>query len=249
MTYELPLRPLPEKQEGDETLWVAHFGGSFNPVHIGHIAIGRNLVDEYSFDRVVYVPASGHNPKPGLATEAARLALLQTAIAGEPRFEACDYELGKDDWTEPIDTLMHLKDRYTQEAENVRLFTVRGDDYLPQMITWTDELAEHEGLYEFIIVPRIKPSLEGISATPEQIDLVSRMSYLMESQELVEVSSSLVRERIQEGSINGLPVPAGTLDLIQRQALYGVRGREAKTVPGESEPVSFRPWIFGTSGI
>jgi nicotinate-nucleotide adenylyltransferase len=231
VTHELPLRPLPEKQEGDETLWVAHFGGSFNPVHIGHIAIGRNLVDEYSFDRVVYVPASGHNPKPGLATEAARLALLQTAIAGEPRFEACDYELGKDDWTEPIDTLMHLKDRYTQEAESVRLFTVRGDDYLPQMITWTDELAEHEGLYEFIIVPRVKPSLEDVSATPEQLDLVSRMSYIMESQEPVEVSSSLVRERIQEGITSGLPIPAGTLDLIQRQELYGMSGGEPEAAP------------------
>lgn len=226
MTREVPLRPLPEKQEDDPSLWVAHFGGSFNPVHLGHIAIGRSLLDEYSFDRVAYVPASSHNPKPGLATEAARLTLLQAAIAGEPRFEACEYELGKNDWTEPFDTIMYLKDRYAQEAENVRMFTVRGDDYLPQMMTWTDELAEHEGLYEFVIVPRINPSLQGISASPEQIDLVSRMSYLMESQKPLEISSSFVRERLQKGATHGLPVPAGTIDQIQRQGLYGMNSGE-----------------------
>jgi nicotinic acid mononucleotide adenylyltransferase len=114
------------------------------------------------------------------------------------------------------------------------------------MITWTDELAEHEGLYEFIIVPRTKPSLEGVLATPEQIDLVSRMSYLMESQEPVEVSSSLVRERIQEGSINGLPVPAGTLDQIRHQGLYGISGGESE-VSERNEPVRFEPLTFGTT--
>lgn len=230
MTHEIPLRPLTEKPDEDPSLWIAHFGGSFNPVHVGHIAIGRSLLEEYSFDRVVYVPVSSHNPKPGLATEADRLALLQTAIAGEPRFEACEYELGKDDWTEPIETLMHLKDQYSQEAESVHLFTVRGDDYLPQMLTWADELAEHEGLYDFIIVPRIRPSLEGISASPEQIDLISRMSYIMESQQPLEVSSTLVRERLQNGETHALPVPAGTLDQIQNQGLYGISNGESEAV-------------------
>lgn len=222
MSHELPLRPLPEKQEEDKSLWVAHFGGSFNPVHVGHIAVGRNLLDKYSFDRVAYVPASGHNPKPGLASEAARLSLLQMAVAEEPRFEVSEYELGKDDWTEPFETLMHLKDQYAEEVESVRLFTVRGDDYLTQMLTWTDELAEHEGLYEFIIVPRIRPSLQGIAVSPEQIGLVSRMSYLMESQEPVEVSSTLVRELLQRGETNKLPVPDGMLDQIRSQELYGM---------------------------
>ena len=234
MTHDVPLRALTKKQEGDKSLWIAHFGGLFNPVHVGHIAIGRRLLDEYSFDRVVYVPGSSHYPKSDLAAEVARLALLQTAIAGEPRFEACEYELGKNDWTEPFETLMYLKDRYTQETESVRMFTVRGDDWLPQMMTWT-ELAEHEGLYEFVIVPRLNPSLQGISANPEQIDLVTRMSHLMESQKPLEVSSSLVRERLQKGAIRGLPIPAGTLDQIQRQGLYGVNSGEPKEATGKTE--------------
>lgn len=234
MTHEVPLRALTKKQERDESLWIAHFGGLFNPVHVGHIAIGRCLLEEYSFDRVVYVPGSSHYPKPGLAAEAARLTLLQTSIAGESRFEACEYELGKNDWTEPFETLMYLKDRYTHEAESVRMFTVRGDDWLPKMLTWT-ELAEHEGLYEFVIVPRINPSLQGISASPEQIDLVSRMSLLMESQKPLEVSSSLVRERLQKGVTRGLPVPAGTLDQIQCQGLYGMNSGEPEAATGRTE--------------
>jgi nicotinate-nucleotide adenylyltransferase len=230
MTHEAPLRALTEKHEDDESLWIAHFGGSFNPVHVGHIAIGRSLLDEYSFDRVVYVPVSSHNPKLGLASEASRLALLQTAIAGEPKFEACEYELGKNDWTEPFDTIMYLKERFEQKANNVHMFTVRGDDYLQQMMTWTDELIEHEGLYEFIIVPRINPSLEDILATPEQKDLVFRMSYLMESQEPIEVSSSIVRQYLQSGADIELPVPAGTLEQIKLQGLYGVNNGESGAI-------------------
>ena len=210
------------KQEGDGSLWIAHFGGSFNPVHVGHIAIGRSLLDRYRFDRVIYVPDSNHYPKPGLADEATRLALLQTSIADEPRFEACDYELGKNTWTEPYETLMYLKDRFTPEAENIRLFSVRGDDWLPKMMSWTDEIAEHEGLYEFIIVPRIRPSLQGMAVSSEQIDLVSRMSYSMEAQEPLNVSSSLVRESLQKGVVHDLPVPDGTLDQIQHHGLYGI---------------------------
>lgn len=233
MTSEIPLRALAEKQEGDNDLWIAHFGGSFNPVHVGHIAIGRCLLDKYSFDRVVYTPNSSRYPKPGLATEAGRLALLQASIAGESRFEACEYELGKDDWTEPIETLMHLKDRYAQEAESVRMFTVRGDDWLPRMFDWTDEIAEHEGLYEFIIVPRIRPSLEGISASPEQVDLVSRMSYLMKHQEPLNVSSSLVREHLKSGVAYGLPVSVDILNQVQRRGLYDVNSGEPDTIVKE----------------
>lgn len=233
MIREIPLRALAEKQEGDNDLWVAHFGGSFNPVHVGHIAVGRCLLDKYSFDKVVYTPNSSHYPKPGLATEAGRLALLQASIVGESRFEACEYELGKDDWTEPIDTLIHLRDRYMQEAENVRLFTIRGDDWLPKMFRWTDEIAEHEGLYEFVFVPRTNPSLDEVSASPEQIDLVSRMSYLMKSQKTFDVSSSLVRECLKNGATRGLPVPAGVLDRIRQLGLYDSSSRESETAAEE----------------
>lgn len=226
MKEEFTLRALPEKQESDNSLWIAHFGGSFNPVHDGHIAIGRSLLDKYSFDRVVYVPNSSHYPKPDLAAEADRLALLQAAIAGESRFEACEYELGKSDWTEPFETIMYLKDRYMQEAGRVRVFTVRGDDWLPQMMTWSDEITEHEGLYEFIIYPRENLRLQDVTASPEQINLVCRMSHLMESQELHGVSSSLVRERLRNGATDELPVPAGTLDLIKHLGLYGINNRE-----------------------
>lgn len=220
MTPEPQFRTLTAKQEGDGDLWVAHFGGLFNPVHMGHIAIGRRLLEEYSFDRVVYVPGSRHYPKPDLASEPDRLALLQMSVSGEPRFEVCDYELGKDDWTEPLETLQYLKSRYEHRAESARIFTVRGDDWLPQMMTWT-ELAEHEGLYEFLIVPRLRPDLRGVSISREQMALVRRMSHVMESPKLFDVSSSLVRELLREGLTRGLPVPVGVLEQIRHRGLYG----------------------------
>lgn len=220
MTHGLSFRTLTAKPDGDRRLWIAHFGGLFNPVHTGHVAIGRRLLEEYSFDRVVYVPGSSHYPKPDLAPEADRLALLQRSIAREPRFEVCEYELGKENWTEPLETLLYLRSQYEQTAEGARIFTVRGDDWLTQMMTWT-ELAEHEGLYEFIIVPRVSPDLRGVLIRREQAALLRRMCHLMESPKPFDVSSSLVRERLRDGFTRGLPVPAGVLEQIRRRGLYG----------------------------
>lgn len=220
MSHEIPLRALPDKVEGDDSLWVAHFGGSFNPVHDGHIGIGRTLLEKYSFDKVVYVPNSSLYSKPGLANEAIRLALLQMSIKDESRFEACDYELGKDDFTEPFETIMHLKNKYQQETENVRMFTVRGDDWLPSMKDWTSELVEHEGLYEFVIVPRENSYGKIATVDSDEMDVVSRMSYLMEAHEPLDVSSSLVRKKIGRQEIDNLPVPLNVLEEIGRRGLY-----------------------------
>lgn len=220
MTHEIPLRALPEKIEGDNSLWVAHFGGSFNPVHNGHIDIGRTLLEKYSFDRVVYVPNSSRYPKPGLASEAVRFALLQMSIEDEPRFEACGYELGKNDWTEPFETIMHLKNKYKQEAEDVRMFTVRGDDWLPSMRDWTSELVEHEGQYEFAIVPRENSDSKVVTVDNGEMNIISRMSFLMEAQEPLDVSSSIVREKIERQEIDDLPVPLNVREEIGRRGLY-----------------------------
>ena len=114
-----------------------------------------------------------------------------------------------------------MKSRYERIAESVRIFTVRGDDWLTQMMTWT-ELAEHEGLYEFVIIPRVRPDLRSVSISCEQTALVHRMSHVMEeSPELFGVSSSLVRELVRKGLTRELPVPTGVLEQIRQRGMYG----------------------------
>jgi nicotinate-nucleotide adenylyltransferase len=210
------------KPEDDERLWIAHFGGSFNPVHAGHIAIGRTLLDECGFDRVVYVPTSGHYPKDGLAPERDRLALLRTAIAGERRFEACAYELGKDDWTEPVETIRFLKSRFEQHGDKVRIFTVRGGDWWQEMKRW-QELEDHEGIYEFIVVPRAGAHVESMSTGDSPLAPLVCRSHVLPCRASVDVSSSLVRRLIGEGITNALPVPPGVDREIRRRGLYGIK--------------------------
>jgi nicotinate-nucleotide adenylyltransferase len=219
-------RALPAKPADDERLWIAHFGGSYNPVHTGHLAIARRLVDEFAFDRVVFVPTSSHYPKPGLAPEVDRLCLLERAVVGEPRFEASAIELGKETWTEPLDTIVHLKNRFEASSAGVRMFTVRGDDWLPLMLTW-DELVDHEGLYEFIIVPRERPDLEAVAADPDQVALIQRLSLIMGGVEPFEVSSELVRQQIERGTTESPLVPPAVLQEIKRRGMYGAMPRRA----------------------
>lgn len=214
-----PLRALTPKPAQEHRLWVAHFGGLFNPIHDGHLAIGRQLIDRYLFDRVIYVPGSSHYPKADLAPEGHRLDLLKLSIRTEPRFEACDYELGKEDWTEPFETLQRIADRFTRSPHGARLFSVRGDDWLPQMLTWT-ELADHENLYEFIIVPRILPDVSQIAVTASHAAVVERMTHELRLPAPFTVSASDVRARLGARQTSGLPVPAGVLEEIERRALY-----------------------------
>lgn len=209
------------KPEGDDRLWVAHFGGSFNPVHSGHIEIGRMLLTENGFDRVVYVPTSGHYPKDGLAPEGDRLALLRTAIAGERRFEACSYELGKKDWIDPVETIRFLKSRFERGGKRVRLFTVRGGDWWQDMKSW-QEVEDHEGTYEFIVVPRTDAQIMGMSTEDGASAPLIRRAHILPCHGSVGVSSSLVRRLIEEGSVNELPVPPGVREEIRRRGLYGI---------------------------
>jgi nicotinate-nucleotide adenylyltransferase len=215
-------RNLSAKAEGDDSLWIAHFGGSYNPVHLGHVAIGRRLIQQYGFDRVVYVPVGDGYAKDDLAPESDRFRLLQIAIADEPRFEACDHELGRAGWsaTQPFETIMHLRSRHQQGASRVRVFSVRGGDWVREMVKWRDELAEHEGLYEFVVVPRVGAELTSHLPNGPEMELVFRMANIMECPETFTVSSSAVREVLGIGGDRAVPVHPDVLKEIRRRGLY-----------------------------
>lgn len=221
MTPPFSIRALTPKPISERRLWVAHFGGLFNPVHDGHLSIGKRLIEEYGFDRVIYVPGSTHYPKADLAAEADRLAMLRLAIVHEPRFEVSDYELGKADWTQPLETLLYLRAKFSKPPQGARIFTIRGDDWLPQLLTWT-EIADHEHLYEFIIVPRIYPDTEGVEIDVEHMAVVQRMTHLMLLPEPLDISATQVRKQLSTNCADRILIPAAVLEEIRRRGLYGV---------------------------
>ena len=110
---------------------VGVFGGSFDPVHVGHLAIALAALESIPLDRVLFVPVrrSPLKERDPLASVADRVTMLQSAIAGEPRFSLSRVELDRDGVSYTVDTLEALR----TEGE---LFLILGSDALADLARW-----------------------------------------------------------------------------------------------------------------
>jgi nicotinate-nucleotide adenylyltransferase len=119
---------------GDEEALKARvgvFGGSFDPVHVGHLAIALAALESIPLDRVLFVPVrrSPLKDRDPIASVADRVAMLSAAISGEPRFALSRVELERDGVSYTVDTLEALR----SEGE---LFLILGSDALAELARW-----------------------------------------------------------------------------------------------------------------
>ena len=110
---------------------VGVFGGTFDPVHVGHLAIALAALESVPLDRVLFVPArrSPLKDRDPLASEADRVAMLEAAIAGEPRFALSRVELDREGASYTVDTLEALRAQGD-------LFLILGSDALADLARW-----------------------------------------------------------------------------------------------------------------
>lgn len=184
------------------------FGGSFNPVHTGHVALARQLLETLALDEVwlMLSPQNPLKPAGSLLSDHIRLELLQAALQGETGLKACDYELHLPLPSYTWQTLQQLEQDYPQHqftlligADNWAIFHkwFRSDDILRR--------------YPIAIYPRQGIELES-SQLPEHVRLIDAT--------LLDISSTAIRQRIARGqSVSGMVAPA-VEQLIERHRLY-----------------------------
>ena len=173
------------------------FGGSFDPVHNGHVLVSRAALEELSLDRLFIVPAaqSPFKPEQQPASAKVRLRLLRLAFAGQSDCEIDMQELNRDGVSYSVDTLRDYTERYPE----AKLHYLIGADHVPMLPQWrdADDLAQ---LAEFVVVPRPGQSVEKF---PEPFRGLVLRGWPFE------VSSSAIRQRLQLGQmIDGLVPPA-----------------------------------------
>ena len=151
------------------------FGGSFNPIHLGHVGVAERAAADYGLSKVLVVPAHLSPFKvtgPAPLDDALRWRLVQIACEGHPLLELCDIELRRGGVSYTIDTVREIKARYT-DAE---LFFIIGEDSVAGLPHWRsyDELAE---LCRFVCFPRtpessteIRRRLEAGESIEELVD-------------------------------------------------------------------------------
>lgn len=200
---------------------VGIFGGSFNPVHNGHLHVARLVCDARSLDRLMFVPAGRppHKSGGGIADGRHRLAMLGLAADCDPRFEVCDLELRRGGKSYTLLTVRELRSELDTSAE---LFLVAGGDMLADIPNWwhADELVR-----EVAIIGTGRPGNDLQSALAAFCahvphDVCARTRELAVPMPPMDVSATEIRRRVPEGSdIQGL-VPDAVRDYIKSHRLY-----------------------------
>ena len=187
------------------------FGGSFNPIHYGHLILAETARTGFNLDKVIFMPAGRppHKPDMRLADDWQRLKMVKLAIAGNPAFEASDYELKKHGLSYTYDTLKYFSRHFKKGA---KLFFIMGIDLLMQINTWK----KSEGLLDlcaFLVGTR--PNFPA-SSIPKN----TRSRVEIFKIPLLDISGTYIRKAIREKKSIKYLVPEKVEDFILRNKLY-----------------------------
>ncbi len=184
------------------------FGGSFDPVHLGHLLVAQAAQEEFGLDRVYFIPAAQSPFKPASPPAPApqRLRLLRLALAGRPAWELDDREIRRAGVSFTIETARE----YAAQHPGARLFYLIGADHVPALPQWREaEALAH--LVEFVVIPR--PG-ERPAVLPAPFRLRTVRGFPLG------VSSSEIRTRVRAGCPIDLLVPGPVAEAIRNNRLY-----------------------------
>jgi nicotinate-nucleotide adenylyltransferase len=178
------------------------FGGSFNPIHHGHLITTRAAAEEAGYDHVVLVPSNQPPHKPGdvnLAAPEHRLAMTRLAVAGDPLFSVDDLELWRNGPSYTIDTVREFKRRGRQHVA-----WLIGADMLLSLPSWHEPLELLREVH-FVVVARPGWTFQWDALPPK----FRKLQQSVVRAPLIEISGSVIRSRIAAGkSVSYFTSPA-----------------------------------------
>ncbi|MGI8336452.1 nicotinate-nucleotide adenylyltransferase [Actinomadura scrupuli] len=185
-------------------------GGTFDPIHHGHLVAASEVAHLFQLDEVVFVPTGEPWQKNGRKVAEAEDRYLMTVIAtaSNPRFRVSRIDVERPGATYTIDTLREMRQLYGAETE---LFFITGADALAKMLTWHNA-EEMFTLAHFIGCTRPGHHLEDPGLPEGKVSLVEVPA--------LSISSSEVRERVRAGEPIWYLVPDGIVQYINKRNLY-----------------------------
>jgi nicotinate-nucleotide adenylyltransferase len=186
------------------------YGGTFDPVHLGHLLLARDALEQQRLDAVLFVPC-GQSPlkksRP-LAADGRRLAMLRAALKGEPRFWLSRCELDRPAPSYSIDTALELREAFPHAG----LFWLIGDDQWATLDQWhrPDDLRR---MVKFVLLPRGE-----VRSRPKEVKAGQVLS--LPHPRRVDISATEIRHRVKSRLPIDHLVPAPVAAYIKRHALY-----------------------------
>ncbi len=193
-------------------------GGTFNPIHLGHLILAQDALEQLELDRVLLIPCAlpPHKDGRALASAPHRAAMIEAAIEGDPRFSVSTLEIERGGLSWTVDTLQALRDTY---PDALRVFII-GADTVHELRTWR-RIDDIFRLCRFAVVgrPGVKPT-----GTPDELGLSEAQTDQLRASVIVghdiDISSREIRMRIAEGLSIRYLVPDAVAMYIAEHRLY-----------------------------
>jgi len=193
-------------------------GGTFDPIHVGHLLMAQTALEALDLDRVLFLPAGTppHKRKVEHLPADARLELTRAAVADDPRFLVSTVDIERPGPHYSVDTMALLAEQYSVGPDS--LYFILGSDSLEQLHTWhRPGVLARRCVLTVIERPGSPADLDAVAAVvPETIGRVVTVAM-----PLVGISSTLLRSMVAQGRSVRYWVPAAVEALIRQRGLYG----------------------------
>ena len=203
---------------------IAIFGGTFNPIHYGHLAIAEEVRGKFNLDKIIFVPTfiSPHKEAAELVDARQRTIMTYLATVSNPCFEVSTVEVDRGGKSYTIDTIKHFKQIY---GEKDQLYFILGADMLMEVASWKN-VEELLKLCRFIAVPRPGYDIQKIfdqyflasSNFTMAADLLENI--IIENIAMLDISASDIRRRVREWKSIKYMLPEPVEQYIHNQQLF-----------------------------
>ncbi|ETT57428.1 nicotinate-nucleotide adenylyltransferase [Paenibacillus sp. FSL H8-0457] len=193
---------------------VGIMGGTFDPIHIGHMLAAECARDAYDLEEVWFMPSHipPHKEDAGV-TGLMRLEMTAEAVAGHPSFRTLDWEVKRGGVSYTVDTVRELRDAYPEHD----FYFIIGADMVAYLPKW-NRIGELAGMLTFIGLNR-----PGTELSVDDLPDFLQKAVVTAEMPLIEISSTIIRSRAASGSSIRYMVPDRVYDYIVRSGIYGLQ--------------------------
>ncbi|HOC09662.1 MAG TPA: nicotinate-nucleotide adenylyltransferase [Bacillota bacterium] len=193
-------------------------GGTFDPIHYGHLVTAEAAREKFCLDKVIFVPSGNpqHKKNKEISPGIDRVNMTVLATANNPFFEVSDIELKRDGYTYTVDTLKEFIKIY---GENTRFYFITGADAVMEILTWKD-VSTILKLCRIVSAYRPGSDINKFRSMVDELERVHRSNIHLIEVPALAISSTEIRERVKSGITIKYLLPEKVERYILEKGLY-----------------------------
>lgn len=196
---------------------VGILGGTFDPIHFGHLFIAENARKCFELDKVVFIPTGvpPHKVLVNVSDKTHRYNMAQLAMKGNPNFEVSDFEVAKEEISYTVDTMTALKQLY----KDTDFYYIVGADSLYEIVNWKSfrKLAK---IIKIVSINRMTNKFVDVEEVAKSISENYNMEIHTLEMPIIEISSTEIRRRVKEDLPIKYMLPENVERYIKKHKLY-----------------------------